>query len=138
MNRDDFQQLSDLHLQHAKALLDVGLYSGAYYVCGYAIECALKSCVCRQTSQFDFFPHPTIAKSAWSHKSTDLIRVAGLNATIDDERSKDTILDANWTIIEGWTENSRYEIHLQHEAEDLYAAVSDHAHGVLACIKRYW
>jgi hypothetical protein len=34
MNRNDFRQLADDHLRHAKALLDAELYSGAYYICG--------------------------------------------------------------------------------------------------------
>jgi hypothetical protein len=34
MNRNDFQQLADDHLRHAKALLDAELYSGAYYIYG--------------------------------------------------------------------------------------------------------
>ena len=40
MNRNDFQQLAEDHLRHAKALLDAELYSGAYYICGYEVECA--------------------------------------------------------------------------------------------------
>jgi len=51
MNRGDFQQLAEEHLRHAKALLDAGLYSGAYYMCGYAVECALKACISRKTNQ---------------------------------------------------------------------------------------
>jgi hypothetical protein len=37
VNRSDFRELAELHLQHAKALLDAQLYSGAYYVCGYVV-----------------------------------------------------------------------------------------------------
>jgi hypothetical protein len=33
VNRSDFQALAGLHLQHAKALLDAQLHSGAYYMC---------------------------------------------------------------------------------------------------------
>jgi hypothetical protein len=43
VNRSDFQELAELHLQHARALLDAQLYSGAYYMCGYVVECALKA-----------------------------------------------------------------------------------------------
>lgn len=138
MNRSDFQQLADLHLEHAKALLDAQLYSGAYYVCGYAVECALKACICRQTSEFDFYPHPKVVQTAWSHKLTDLVRLAGLNEKMEDERRNDKELGVNWKIVEDWSENSRYELHRQHEAEDLFSAVADRSHGVLACIRRYW
>jgi len=47
MNRAEYQQLAGAHLQHAKALLDVGLYAGSYYIAGYVVECALKACVAK-------------------------------------------------------------------------------------------
>jgi HEPN domain-containing protein len=56
MNRSDFQELAELHLRHAHALLDAQLYSGAYYMCGYVVECALKACICKRTKQDDFYP----------------------------------------------------------------------------------
>ena len=54
MNRSDFQELAELHLQHARALLDAQLYSGAYYMCGYVIECSLKVVEgCSADSRYD-------------------------------------------------------------------------------------
>lgn len=138
MNRSDFQQLADLHLQHAKALLDARLHSGAYYISGYVVECALKACICAKTNQFDFYPHPREAQKAWSHNFDELIRLSGLKADLERGRLNDNTLDVNWTIVDNWSEDSRYETHLQQEADDLYAAVADPEHGVLACIKRYW
>jgi len=38
MNRKDLQDLALIRLKEAKALLDKGLYDGAYYLCGYAVE----------------------------------------------------------------------------------------------------
>jgi HEPN domain-containing protein len=66
VNRSDFQQLAEDHLRHAKALLDAQLYSGAYYMCGYVAECALKACICKRTNQNDFYPHPDDVRRAWS------------------------------------------------------------------------
>jgi hypothetical protein len=77
-------------------------------------------------------------QNAWSHKFEDLIRTAGLSATLEDERRKESAVDLKWQVVEDWSENSRYEMRQQEEAEDLYTAVSDPSHGVLACIKRYW
>ena len=45
MNRTELQQLSDERIEDAKALLAVSRWPGAYYLEGYALECALKSCV---------------------------------------------------------------------------------------------
>jgi hypothetical protein len=43
MLRRDFQTLSAVRSREAKALAQVGLYDGAYYLGGLAVECALKS-----------------------------------------------------------------------------------------------
>ena len=136
MNRSDFQELSELHLQHAKALLEVRLYSGAYYMCGYVVECALKACICKRINQYEFYPKE--AQKAWSQKFKDLISLAEVAEKIKDDRRVDETLNIHWKVAEGWSVESRYERPLRREAEDLFAAVSHTVHGVLACIKRYW
>jgi hypothetical protein len=138
VNRSDFQELAELHLQHARALLDAQLYSGAYYMCGYVIECALKACICKNTSQFDFHPSPDDVRKAWSHGTKDLIASAKIKDKIDAERRADKVLDVYWTVVAVWSVDSRYIKRIQTEAEDLYAAISDPLHGVFACIKRHW
>jgi HEPN domain-containing protein len=32
-------------------LLEAGLYAGAYYLAGYAVECALKACIAKKTAR---------------------------------------------------------------------------------------
>ncbi len=49
MNRSDFQRLTRLRLDEAKVLLANERYQGAYYLIGYAVECALKACIAKQT-----------------------------------------------------------------------------------------
>lgn len=137
MNRSDFQQLAELHLEHAKDLRDAKLDSGAYYIAGYAVECALKACISRRTNQFDF-PDKKTADLAWTHNLPTLAQVSGLQANFDDDQRHDQTLKANWQVVNQWRESSRYEAHLQHDAENLLSAISDPDHGVLSCIKRYW
>ncbi|HWY48146.1 MAG TPA: hypothetical protein VNX70_12225 [Bryobacteraceae bacterium] len=103
MNRNDFQQLAENHLRHAKALLDAELYSGAYYICGYAVECALRKSSRRR-----------VCMTACS------------------------TYNVHWKNVEDWSDDSRYDRRVQKDAQDLYSAVSDPVHVVLACIKRYW
>lgn len=138
MNRNDFQSLAELHLRHAKSLLDAGLYSGAYYMCGYAVECAWKACICARTNQYDFWPHPKEAGKAWSHDFDNLIEAAQREQEFKAARCADRALDINWGTVGNRTEASRYEPRGRKEAEDLLAAVSDVDHGVLSCIKRFW
>jgi hypothetical protein len=138
MNRDDFQQLADLHLLHAQALMEARLYSGAYYLCGYVVECALKACICKRTNQFDFYASPDDARKAWSHKFGDLVKISGLEEELNAARQSDVALGVNWKTVANWSEDSRYEQQGQKEANDLMAAIADSNHGVLSCIKRYW
>jgi HEPN domain-containing protein len=138
VNKSDFQELAELHLQHAKALLDAHLYSGAYYMCGYAVECALKACICKRTNQFDFHPSPDESRAAWSHDFGKLIKSAELEGEFNAARTADRDLDLKWESVENWLPNSRYEPHGQQEAQELYVAISDPEHGVFSCIKQRW
>jgi len=54
MNRNDFQRLAELRLKEARVLLAAELPDGAYYLSGYAVECALKACIAKRTREHDF------------------------------------------------------------------------------------
>ena len=114
------------------------MYGGAYYLCGYVVECALKACICKKTREFDFVHSPKIAQLAWTHDFQKLTSVSGLKTSLDDERRIDRDLDENFAIVAGWSEESRYEMREQKEAADLYSAIADQAHGVLRCLEHYW
>ena len=45
MNRSELQRLSNERIEDAQALLAASRWAGAYYLAGYAVECALKACV---------------------------------------------------------------------------------------------
>jgi HEPN domain-containing protein len=49
MNRADFHKLAEIRIKEARVLLDRKCYAGAYYLAGYAVECALKACIARKT-----------------------------------------------------------------------------------------
>lgn len=138
MNRSRFQELAQLHLQHAESLLDAQLYSGAYYMCGYVVECALKACICKRTQEFDFYPKPREYNKAWSHDIEHLISVSGLETEFRVARRADPILDVNWKSAEDWSPDSRYEARSREDAQALFSAISDLDHGVFSCIKQLW
>ena len=138
MNRSDFQELAELHLLHAQALLDAKLYSGAYCMCGYVVECALKACICTKTSKFDFYPSPDESRAAWSHDFGKLIKASGLDREFNAARAADRHLDINWESVEDWSLDSRYQPRGLLEAHALFTAITDPDHGVLSCIKQRW
>ena len=73
MNRGDFQKLAEMRLDDAKALLDQGKWAGAYYLAGYAVECALKACVAKLTNQYDF-PDKQLANKCYTHDLDELAK----------------------------------------------------------------
>jgi len=77
VDRGDFQGLSRARLKEARALLRLGLSDGAYYLAGYAVECALKACIAKGTRRFEF-PDKKKVDSSHSHNLRELVKIAGL------------------------------------------------------------
>lgn len=77
MNKDEFIKLSSLRLKEAEILLEQNQYSGAYYLSGYSLECALKASIAGLTKQFDF-PDKIFANKVYTHKLEELIGALGL------------------------------------------------------------
>ena len=138
MNRSDFQQLADVRIDEATVRLAQGKFDGAYYLAGYAVECGLKACIARLTSQDDYPPKPKFIHDYYSHEIEKLVKIAGLTAQRDADAAADPDLEANWQVVRDWTEESRYERRTQAQAQQLIAAIADAAHGVLPWIKRRW
>jgi HEPN domain-containing protein len=136
VNRADFQILARLRLEEARVLLGNGKQDGAYYLCGYSIECALKACIAKQTQQHDFPPRR--AQELYTHDLTRLLRFSELEPLLDSSRAQDPQLEANWATVKDWTEESRYRRHTFDAAMDIYRAVADPAHGVLQWLVRHW
>src|SRR5260370_31040242 len=105
MNRADFQQLSALRQQEAETLLAAGQHAGAYYLMGYAVECALKACIAKSTQQFDF-PEKERVNQSYSHDLTRLLQLAGLDAALTAAAGTD--LDRHWTLVKDWKQTRRY------------------------------
>lgn len=137
MNRKDLKILAEIRLKEASALISKKHYDGAYYLCGYAVECTLKSCIARRTKVYDF-PDKRIVNDSYTHNLNQLVRVAGLQPALDLEMRRDANFGVNWAIVKDWNEDSRYERHDEASAKGLYLAVSDKKHGVLRWLKHHW
>lgn len=138
MNRDDFKSLAEIRLSEAKTLLDNGMYDGAYYLCGYVVEFALKACIAKKTNQYDFPPNQKTANQIYSHKFDDLLGAAGLKVQFHEDLEKDKDLEINWNIVSPWNESSRYEKWSEEKARAMYDAITDCSHGVRQWIIKYW
>lgn len=137
MNRNAFQQISRIRTREARALLDAGYYPGAYYLIGYAVECALKACVSKQVKRYDF-PDKKLANEAFTHDLEKLVRIAGLAPDFERERRTNLDLELNWAVVKDWSESIRYEISISEaQARDLYSACTGR-NGILPWIKKRW
>jgi HEPN domain-containing protein len=138
MNRTAFQTLAKLRVREAKALLDNKRYEGAYYVLGYALECALKSCIAKQFGRHDI-PDKNKVNDIWTHDLNKLLALSGLKTALDAERKANPSFDLNWTIAKDWSERARYEVSVSSQkAKDFYVAVTNRRNGVLSWLKKQW
>jgi len=137
MNKDDFKQIAKIRLKEAKTLLSNGNYDGAYYLCGYVVECGLKACIAKKTKRYDF-PDKTTVEDSYTHEIEKLIGVAGLKQDLQNMIKRNKQFEVNWTVVKDWTEVSRYEIQSDKKAHDLYSAITNRKNGVLKWIRQYW
>ncbi len=139
LNRTELQQLSQDRLLDAAALIAASRWSGAYYLAGYAVECALEAAVLRYVEQTGIiFEDKKFAEKCWTHDLEVLVRMADLEVTRGNDISTNTQLGTNWLIAKDWNELFRYRNSTQNQAQSLYNAVSDPTNGVLQWIKLHW
>jgi hypothetical protein len=138
MNRSDLQSLSRLRLQEARVLLANDCFEGAYYLAGYAVECALKACIAKQVNRYDF-PDRKLANDSYSHNIEQLLGVSGLKPNHDAEIKSNPDFAVNWAIVKDWSEQDRYRTPIpEAKAKDLYSAITARRNGVIAWLKKWW
>ena len=136
MNRQDLQNLALTRLKEVEVLLNNHQYSGAYYLSGYVIECALKACIAKQTQEFDFPDKKTVMDS-YTHDLEKLVKVAKLDTQLKSLLN-DPEFSVRWSMVKDWSEESRYQTHNPQEAQDIYSAITDTNHGVLQWLQQHW
>src|SRR6266496_2158814 len=110
MIRSDFQELSKIRLKEAQALLAAGLCDGAYYLAGYAVECAIKACIAKGTRRYEF-PEKRKVEASYSHNLRELVKVADLEDARLQRARMDPYFRKNWDVVQDWSEQSRYARH---------------------------
>jgi hypothetical protein len=138
LNRDKLRRLSEERLAEARVLLENQLWTGAYYMTGLAIECALKAYLAQAVQQYDF-PDKNFVNRVYTHKLKELAQLdAALWIELDTEVKKDVKLRTNWNTVLLWNDENRYEIVDELEAVSLYAAATEAGSGVMEWIRRRW
>ena len=137
MNRTELQDLARCRLKEARVLLKTGHYDGAYYLAGYAIECALKAVISKRTRRHDF-PDRDFVQKCYTHNLIALLALAGLDHALKASSAMDADLEVNWAVVKDWSEGSRYSRHGEKEARDIYKAVSSRQHGIMRWLRQHW
>ena len=134
--RRDSKVLADLRAEEARILLAKGRPHGAYYLAGYAVECALKACIAKKTKRFEFPAKAEYARRLYTHELDKLLTLAGLDTQLEKDMTANKSFKENWSTVKDWTEESRYRTSGLN-GKDMYNAVTG-TDGVLPWIKLRW
>jgi HEPN domain-containing protein len=137
LKRQDLRELALLRLKEAQVLFANGCWSGAYYLAGYAIECALKACIAKRTERYEF-PEKERVNRSYTHRLIPLLQVADLEKPLREAERNHPQLAKNWLFVTEWSEEARYEQHSEADAATLLNAIRDRQDGVLPWLKKKW
>ena len=101
----ELDNIARARIEDATALLTAGRFDGATYLCGYAVELALKARICR-TLNWTEFPSTggefQAYRSFQTHDLDVLLRLSGQDARIKQNHFP------LWNAVARWTVESRY------------------------------
>lgn len=138
MNRQEFQRLAEVRLREAETLLRDGLWDGAYYLAGYAVECGLKACILARVGRQPelVFNEKDFSRRCFTHDLRTLLALADLTQDLDSVASPAT--KTNWQAATEWSEQSRYTSWDEASARKLVDAVANLTEGVLQWLRPHW
>lgn len=101
------KKLARSRLQDAEVLFNSRRYDGSVYLCGYAVELALKARICK-TLRWSHFPETSAEfrelQSFRTHNLDILLRLSGIESTINSTQL------ADWSVVATWEPELRYRI----------------------------
>jgi hypothetical protein len=128
--RRDFQRLAELRAEEARK------QQGAYYLAGYAVECALKACIAKQTRKHEFPPKHEYIRDIYTHNLSRLLQQSGLEIQLENEMKANPALANNWNVVKPWSEDARYKVSGL-KGNDMYMALMG-PNGVLTWLRKHW
>lgn len=117
-------------------MYDGGLYSGAYYLAGYAIECALKAKIAADFRENEI-PELRRVQSIYTHDLGALLGLAVLKERLDAEKESHPELYQRWGAAREWSESSRYKVWTEEDASGILQAI-DGDDGILQWLRDRW
>lgn len=138
LNRDTLRTLASSRLEESRVLLENRFWTGAYYMTGLAVECALKSCLASAVKEHDF-PDKEFVNAMYVHNLEKLFKLNGaLWAALQADMKNDAKLSVNWSTVKDWDDSKRYDIVEELEARAMYEASTEAGSGVMEWIRGRW
>ena len=126
----ELRSISSARLEDAQALFDVGRYDAASYLCGYALELALKARIC-ETLNWDEFPESgrdfEDYRSFRTHNLNVLLFLSGVRNSIMADREEE------WGIVMGWDSELWYS-RPGHHSEQTASGILDSTQAILRAL----
>jgi HEPN domain-containing protein len=138
LNRNTLRKLAESRLEEARILLDNRQWTGAYYLTGLAIECALKSCLASEVKQHDF-PDKQFVNAMYVYNLENLFKLnAALWVGLQTEMQANPRLTVNWSTIKDWDDGKRYSVVEELESKALFEAATEAASGLMVWLRGRW
>ena len=108
MNQAELRQMANERIKDAKALIDGKRWEFAYYAAGYAVECALKSCLLARMIHTGWIFDDNVKKvdDCRTHDFLKLIQIAGLrdelNTALKTSLAAGDEFVRNWDTVNLW------------------------------------
>jgi hypothetical protein len=114
------------------------LWTGAYYLTGLGVECALKSSLAAAVKEHDF-PDKDFVNAMYVHNLEKLFKLNGaLWAALQVDMKVDSTLNVNWSTVKDWDDGKRYSLVEELEARAMYDATTETKFGIVEWIRRRW
>jgi len=122
IDRKHLKEIAKARLADSEVLWRSARYDGAVYLCGYAVEVALKARICRTLKWQEFPETRSEFQNLQSFKVHDLdalLHLSGIEARIKTRYMTD------WSIVATWEPEARYKVigsASKQDAQDMISA----------------
>ena len=138
IKRRDLKILVDRRLADAHVLMSKRRYAAAYYIAGYAVECAIKVCIAGQFRK-NTIPDKNLVNNTYKHDFGILMKTAGIFSQLEQNIETDAGLYSSWNVVKDWRPEIRYETSVTRlDARDLIDAIENQQNGILQWLARHW
>jgi hypothetical protein len=106
LSRRELKQIARARLKDAEVLFGAKRYDGASYLCGYAVEIALKAKVCA-TLKWKGFPSTKREFDSYQSFKTHSLDVLLTLSGVEEKIKKRYLTD--WSVVAEWDPEARYK-----------------------------